>query len=93
MAMTQKEISEKYGVPQCDVSVAIRYVEPVKAVGKRNVVTLTGKTISVNEYEPDKVASSLVKLYLSRSDNHLAKAKEWSKKANDIFNIRKGEWA
>lgn len=86
--MTQKEIAEKYGVPQCDVSVAIRFIDSVKPIGKREVVTSSGKSIIVNEYEDDRVASALVKLYISRSDNHLAKAKEWTNKADAIFMMR-----
>lgn len=88
MIMTQKEIAEKYGVPQCDVSVAIRYIEHVNAVGKRDVVTSTGKNITVNEYEENKVSSALVKLYIQRSDNHLAKAREWTNKADAILAMR-----
>lgn len=87
--MTQKEIAEKYGVPQCDVSVAIRYVEHVKPIGKRDVVTSSGKTISVNEYDADKVASALVKLYIQKSDNHLAKAREWTNKADTVLEMRR----
>lgn len=86
--MTQKEIAEKYEVPQCDVSVAIRYVEHIEPIGKRDVVTSSGKTISVNEYDDDKVAGALVNLYLDRSNKHLEKAREWSKKANFIFLMR-----
>lgn len=89
--MTQKEIAEKYGVPQCDVSVAIKYIEPIKAIGKREIVTVSGKHISVNEYEAEKVASALVKLYINRSDNHLAKAKEWTNKADAILAMRSGK--
>ena len=91
--MTQKEIAEKYGVPQCDVSVAIRYIEHVEPIGKREVTTSSGKNITVNEYEADKVANALVKLYIQRSDNHLAKAKEWTDKADKVFALGKGEWA
>jgi hypothetical protein len=87
--MTQKEISEKYGVPQCDVSSAIKYVEPVEPIGKRDVVTSLGRTISVNEYEDDKVASALVTLYIQRSNKHLEKAKEWTDKADTIIQMRR----
>lgn len=89
--MTQKEIAEKYGVPQCDVSSAIKYVEPVEPIGKRDVVTAFGRTISVNEYDCDDVASSLITLYLQRSNKHLEKAKEWTDKAQAIFQMRKEE--
>ena len=87
--MTQKEIAEKYGVPQCDVCNAIKYVEHVKPIGKRDVVTSLGRTISVNEYEDDKVSSALVTLYIQRSNKHLEKAKEWTNKADNIIQMRR----
>ena len=87
--MTQKEIAEKYGVPQCDVCNAIKYVEHVKPIGKRDVVTSSGRTISVNEYDADKVASALVNLYILRSNNHIIKAKVWSNKADCIIQMRR----
>lgn len=89
--MTQKEIAEKYGVPQCDVSVAIRYIGQINPIGKRDVVTSSGKTITVNEYDSDKVASVLVRLYVDRSDKHLTKAHEWTNKADAILKMRRCE--
>lgn len=89
--MTQKEIAEKYGVPQCDVSVAIRYIKQINPIGKRDVVTSSGKTITVNEYDSDEVASVLVRLYVDRSDKHLAKAQEWTNKADAILKMRRCE--
>jgi predicted transcriptional regulator len=87
--MTQKEIAEKCGVPQCDVSIAIKYVKHIEPIGKREVVSQSGRNISVNEYEADSVASALVTLYLSRSNKHLEKAREWSDKAEKIIQIRR----
>lgn len=86
--MTQKEIAEKYGVPQCDVSTAIKYIDPIKPIGERDVVTSSGRNITVNEYDADKVASALVKLYIQRSDKYISKAKEWTNKADAIFMMR-----
>lgn len=90
--MTQREIAEKFGVPQCDVSVAIKYSEEtIDPIGKKEVVTSKRGKIKVNEYDVDDVASALVKLYIGRSDKHLASAREWSDKANAIIQMRKGE--
>ena len=73
--MTQHEISEFYGVPQCDVSVAVnRYgVKPIEKIGR------------ITQWDKADVGIALYELYCEREKHLLGKAFAWKKKAKIIF--------
>ena len=73
--MTQHEISEFYGVPQCDVSVAVnRYgVKPIEKNGR------------ITQWDKVAVGNALYELYCEREKHLLGKAFAWNRKAQSIL--------
>ena len=74
--MTQHEIAEKYGVPQCDVSTAIRFEGLMPEKFDRPA-----------DWNETDVALALSHLYQERRDRMMKKADLWDAKADNVLRI------
>lgn len=93
--MTQAEMAEAWNVPQSDISIAARRVQPV---GKTAGTEHTNKR-AANLYDPAEVAEGLIDLYIERRDNLRKRADEWERKKynlrqalNGIRKAETGKW-
>ena len=74
--MTQGQIAEFYGVPQCDVSIAINAagIKPIEKIGR------------TTHWDKGLVGEALCELYRKREKHLTQKATSWFYKALDVNN-------